>query len=77
MNGPEVEVLRHVNLFEDVHQPLLLCRLIYFVGRWYRDDLCILAVVKVMAAEKGHHRPLGDDHHIPSSGKLYESWGIS
>ena len=57
-NTPEIEVLGHVHLLEDIHEPLLLCWLVYSVVRADGDHLGVLAVVHVVATEKRDNRPL-------------------
>ena len=55
---PEVEVLRHVHLLEDVHQALLLRWLVHFVVEGNRDDIRVLTVVDIMSSNESNNRSL-------------------
>ena len=50
-NIPEVEVLRHINLLEDVHESLFLRRPVDPVAETNWKNIRALAVVDVMTAK--------------------------
>ena len=74
---PKVEVLGHVHLLEDVHQALLLCRLVYPVVERNRDDVRALTVVDVVTADEGNDGTLGDEDHVPARSELDEAYTLS
>ena len=47
---PEVEVLGHVHLLEDVHQPLFFCWFVDFLVESDRKHFCSFTMVKVVAS---------------------------
>lgn len=47
---PEIKVLRHVDLFEDVHEALFVGRFFDLVIERNRDDLRAFTVVEIMAS---------------------------
>ena len=71
---PEVEVLRHINLLEDIHESLLLRRLVDLVIETHRENVCTLTVVDVMTAEQCNDRTFRDHDHVPAGRELHETW---
>jgi hypothetical protein len=70
---PEVEVLGHVDLFEDVHKPLLLCWALNLVVEGHGYDVRVLAVVQIVSAEQRDDRALANQDHVPSRRKSNKS----
>ena len=66
---PKIKVFRHVDLFEDSHEPLLLARLLDFVTRRYSEYLRFLTVVHIVPAEQRNGRSLRNEYHVPASGE--------
>ena len=50
-SAPEVEVFRHVNLLEDIHEPLLFRGLVDLVIKAHRKYVRALTMVDVVTAE--------------------------
>ena len=73
-NVPEVEVLGHIHLLEDVHQPLLLLLFFNFVIECHRKEFGALAMVQVVASKERDNRPLRHNDHVPSSSKSDKPW---
>ena len=71
---PEVEILRHINLFEDIKQALFLCGPLYFVIEWNCHDVRIFAVIQIMAAKQSYDRTFRDDDHVPACCEPHESY---
>lgn len=71
---PEVEILGHVDLLEDVHESLLFRRLVYPVVVCHRHNVRTLAVIDVVSTNKSNDRSFGDKDHVPPSGELDETW---
>ena len=63
---PEIKVLRHVDLFEDSHETLLLARFLDLMAGRYGKHLRLLAVVHIVAAEQRDGRSFRDENHIPA-----------
>ena len=71
---PEVEVLRHINLFEDIHQTCLLRWFVYFVIERNWQDVSAFAVIDIVAAEESDNRTLRDEDHVPAGRELDEAY---
>jgi hypothetical protein len=48
---PKIKVFRHVDLFEDSHEPLFFARLLDLVAGGYSEHLRFLTVIHVVSAE--------------------------
>lgn len=48
MHTPEIEVLGHIDLFEDVHETLFFGKLLDFVVERDRDDIGIFTMVEIV-----------------------------
>ena len=74
---PEVEVLRHINLFEDIHQTCLLRWFVYLVIERDWQDVSAFAVIDIVAAEESDDGTLRDEDHVPASRELDEAYDAS
>ena len=72
--APEIKVFRHVDLFEDSHEPLLLARLLDLVTRRYSKHLRFLTVVYIVPAKQRDGRSLRDKYHVPASREPDETY---
>lgn len=70
---PKVEVLRHVDLLENIHEALFLCRFFDFVAKAHRNNVGVLAMIKIVSSQKGNDRAFGYQDHIPSSRESNET----
>ena len=71
---PEVEILREIDLFEDIHQTLLFSRTFDPMVRTDGYHLGLLAVIDIMTTQQGDDRTFGNDNHIPSCRKAYKTY---
>jgi hypothetical protein len=70
--SPEIEILRHVDLPEDIHLALFLRGLLHLVVCADRYDIRALAMVNIMPTQERHHRALRDENHVPTSSETYK-----
>ena len=52
---PEIKILRHVDLLEDIHESLFFGRPFYFVVEADGDDIGAFTMIKIVSSKKSHH----------------------